>query len=195
MTEWLIVGLGNPGREYELNRHNIGFMAVDNLGETYGQGNEKAGFKGIVRTASIAGTSALLLKPQTYMNLSGESVGACARFYKIPLENVIVLHDELDLQAGTVKIKQGGGHAGHNGLKSIDQHLGNAYWRVRLGIGHPGDKNRVTGHVLGNFSDDEYAWLNPMMHTLTEHFPLLFKDQSAKFAAQFKPATDTAKDQ
>lgn len=194
MTEWLIVGLGNPGREYELNRHNIGFMAVDNLGEVFGQGNEKSSFQGLIRSAIIQGTSAMLLKPQTYMNLSGESVGACARFYKIPVERVIVMHDELDIAAGTVKVKQGGGHAGHNGLKSIDQHFGNNYWRVRLGIGHPGEKHRVTGHVLGNFTDEELTWVDPMMRTLTENFALLFKGQSAKFTAQFTPAKATEKD-
>lgn len=185
MTEWLITGLGNPGREYELNRHNIGFLAVDQLADKYGQGNEKSAFKGLVQSGSINGISVLFLKPQTFMNLSGESVGAAMRFYKIPIENVIVLHDELAIDSGVVRIKQGGGHAGHNGLKSIDQHAGNNYWRIRMGIGHPGEKHRVTGHVLGNFSNNEYDWLEPMLKTLTDNFPLMLKGQSATLASKF----------
>jgi len=188
MTEWLIVGLGNPGREYELNRHNIGFLAIDQLADKFGSGNDKTAFQSIVRSASIDGTSVLLAKPQTYMNVSGEAVGAAARFYKIPVENVIVIHDELAIDAGAVKIKQGGGHAGHNGLKSIDQHLGNNYWRIRLGIGHPGEKHRVTGHVLGNFHEEEFKWLEPMLKTLTDNFSLMLKGQSAKLASKFTPA-------
>lgn len=188
MSEWLIVGLGNPGREYELNRHNVGFIALDHLADRFGQGNDKSAFKSTVRSGSINGTSVLFQKPDTFMNLSGEAVGAAARFYKIPPENVIVLHDEMAIAGGTVRIKQGGGHAGHNGLKSIDQHLGNAYWRIRLGIGHPGEKHRVTGHVLGNFTDDEITWLEPMLKTLIEDFPLMLNGQSAKLAAKFTPA-------
>lgn len=185
MTEWLIVGLGNPGREYEMNRHNIGFLAIDQLADKFGQGSEKSSFKGIVQSGNINGTSVLFLKPQTFMNVSGESVGAAARFYKIPIENIIVLHDELDINAGTVKTKQGGGHAGHNGLRSIDHLVGNNYWRIRLGIGHPGEKHRVTGHVLGNFSDDEMVWLEPMLKTLTDNFSLMLNGQSAQLAGKF----------
>lgn len=192
MTEWLIAGLGNPGREYELNRHNIGFLAVDQLADKYGQGAEKSAFKGLVQSGSINGKAVLFLKPQTFMNLSGESVGAAMRFYKIPIENVIVLHDELDITAGTVKIKQGGGHAGHNGLKSIDQHAGNNYWRMRLGIGHPGEKHRVTGHVLGNFTHDEMDWLEPMLLDLVDNFPLMLNGQSAQLAKNFAAKSFTS---
>jgi PTH1 family peptidyl-tRNA hydrolase len=195
MTEWLIVGLGNPGREYELNRHNIGFLAVDQLVEKYGSGNDKNAFQSVVRSGSIDGTSVLFLKPQTYMNLSGEAVGAAARFYKIPIENIIVLHDELDLAASTIRIRQGGGSAGHNGLKSIDQHAGNNFWRIRMGIGHPGDKDRVTGHVLGNFHDDEFKWLEPLLKTLTDNFPLMLSGQSAKLASKFTPAPAPKKEE
>lgn len=187
MTEWLIAGLGNPGREYELNRHNIGFLAVDQLVERYGQGNSKSAFKSAVYNGSINGTSVLFQKPETFMNLSGEAVGAAARFYKIPPEKTIVLHDDMALEGGTVRIKQGGGHAGHNGLKSIDQHLGNNYWRVRLGIGHPGEKHRVTGHVLGNFSDDEMLWLEKLLLQLAEDFPLMLAGQAARLAAKLAP--------
>ena len=183
MTTWLIAGLGNPGREYELNRHNIGFLAVDQLVEKYGIGNDKNAFQSIVHNGTIDGTSVLFLKPQTYMNLSGEAVGAAARFYKIPPENTIILHDELDLAAGTVRIRQGGGSAGHNGLKSIGQHFGNATWRLRMGIGHPGDKDRVTGHVLGNFQEDEFRWLEPLLEKLAANFPLMLSGQSAKLQA------------
>lgn len=187
MTEWLIVGLGNPGREYELNRHNIGFLAVDQLVEKYGVGSDKKAFQSIVHSGSINGTQVLFVKPQTYMNVSGEAVGAAARFYKVPIENIIVLHDELDLAANTIRIRQGGGSAGHNGLKSIDQHAGNNFWRIRMGIGHPGDKDRVTGHVLGNFKDEEFEWLEPLLKTLTDNFGLMLNGQSAKLASLLAP--------
>lgn len=187
MTEWLVVGLGNPGREYEQNRHNIGFMAVDALADQFGTGNDKNAFQSVMRTATIHGKQVLLQKPQTYMNLSGEAVGAAARFYKIPIDKIIVLHDELDIEAATIRIKQGGGAGGHNGIKSIDQHVGNNTWRIRLGIGHPGDKDRVTGHVLGNFTNDELDWVEPMLKALSNNFTLMFAGQSAKLAALFKP--------
>lgn len=186
MSNWLIVGLGNPGRQYVDNRHNIGFMAVDALADQYGTGGDKNVFQSIVRTALIDGQNVLLQKPQTYMNVSGEAVGACARFYKIPLENIIVIHDELDIEAGTVRIKQGGGAGGHNGLKSIDQLVGNNYWRIRLGIGHPGDKNLVTSHVLNDFTRAEREWVDPMLKKLTDEFPLMLKGQASKLQSLFK---------
>lgn len=180
MTSWLIVGLGNPGREYEGNRHNVGFMAVDALADAYGSGAWKTSFQSELRSASIDGLSVLLQKPQTYMNLSGESVGAAMRYYKIPLENIIVLHDELDIPAISVRIKQGGGNGGHNGLRSIDQHCGQNYWRIRIGIGHPGDKDRVTGHVLNDFTREENENLQPVLKALAKHFGLMFDEQSSK---------------
>jgi PTH1 family peptidyl-tRNA hydrolase len=185
MTEWLIVGLGNPGHEYEQNRHNIGFMALDAIADEFGTGGEKNAFQSVMRSATIHGKQVLLQKPQTFMNLSGEAVGAAARFFKIPIENVIALHDELDIASGVVRIKQGGGSGGHNGIKSIDQHLGNNYWRVRLGIGHPGDKERVTGHVLGNFTNEELDWVEPLLKKLANNFTLMFSGQAAKLASQF----------
>lgn len=186
MSNWLIVGLGNPGREYADNRHNIGFMAADALVDQYGTGGDKNLFKSIVRTALIDGENVLIQKPQTYMNVSGEAVGACARFYKIPLENIIVIHDELDLEPNVVRIKQGGGAGGHNGLKSIDHLVGNNYWRVRLGIGHPGDKNLVSSYVLNDFLQDDWLWVDPLMKKLADNFPLLLKGQSSKVQSLFK---------
>jgi PTH1 family peptidyl-tRNA hydrolase len=185
MTNWLIVGLGNPGREYAFTRHNIGFMAVDALSKEYGTGGDKVLFKSIARTALIDDQNVLLQKPQTFMNISGEAVGACARFYKTALENVIVLHDEIDIPFGTVKVKKGGGAAGHNGLKSIDQLLGKDYWRVRLGIGHPGDKDMVSDHVLSEFSKAEEKALEPLFKTLVENFPLMLQGKDKEFAAHF----------
>jgi PTH1 family peptidyl-tRNA hydrolase len=185
MTNWLIVGLGNPGREYTFTRHNIGFLAVDQLAEEFGTGGDKSLFKSVVRTALIDGQNVLLQKPQTFMNLSGEAVGACARFYKIDLANIIVLHDELDIPFGTVKVKKGGGAAGHNGLKSIDQHLGQDYWRVRLGIGHPGDKDRVSDHVLSDFSKAEEKALESFFKTLTDNFALMLDGKDKEFSKLF----------
>lgn len=194
MTNWLIVGLGNPGREYVDNRHNVGFMTIDNMVEKYGTGGDKNVFQSVVRTALIDGQNVLMQKPQTFMNISGEAVGMCARFYKIALENVIVIHDDLDLESGTIRIKQGGGAGGHNGLKSIDHLVGNNYWRIRIGIGHPGDKNFVSSYVLNDFSKDEFEWVDPMLKKLTENFPLMLKGQSAKLQALFNDKTSEKKE-
>ncbi|GAB5387713.1 MAG: aminoacyl-tRNA hydrolase [Alphaproteobacteria bacterium] len=152
----LLVGLGNPGDKYRLHRHNIGFMAVDAIAGRHDfpsfRANKK--FHGEVCEGEIDGERVILLKPTTFMNSSGEAIRAVAQFYKIKPEDVVVFHDELDLQPGKLRVKQGGGHAGHNGLRSTDAHVGKGYWRVRMGIGHPG-KDRVSQHVLGNFSKAE----------------------------------------
>ena len=140
---FLLVGLGNPGRSYAHNRHNIGFMAIEAIGRRHGFSPVRSRFSGLVSEGVIKGERTLLLQPQTYMNESGRSVGEAARFHKIALENIIVLHDELDLAPAKCRIKTGGGVAGHNGLRSISAHIGNDYKRVRLGIGHPGDKSLV----------------------------------------------------
>lgn len=190
MTTWLIAGLGNPGREYARHRHNIGFMAVDALAEKYGSGSWKNVFQSQIHSATINGVNVLLQKPQTYMNLSGEAVGAAMRFYKIALENIIVLHDELDIPFLNVRIKQGGGNGGHNGLKSIDQHCGANYWRMRLGIGHPGDKNMVTGHVLNNFNATEEPMVEELLTSLTADFGLMLDGQSAKLASKLAPKVE-----
>ncbi|MFD2261367.1 aminoacyl-tRNA hydrolase [Lacibacterium aquatile] len=166
---WLFVGLGNPGREYAKNRHNIGFMAADEIVRRHRFSGWKADRKlmGEVADGEIAGEKIVVLKPMTYMNLSGDSVGAVARFYKIPIGNICVFHDELDLPPGKVRVKKGGGHGGHNGLKSIDAHCGKDYWRVRLGIGHPGDKNLVSPYVLGDFFKSE-TWVDPLVDAVAE---------------------------
>lgn len=184
----LIIGLGNPGAEYENQRHNVGFMAVDAIAAACKAGPFKSKFDGEWAQASIAdGQKIYLLKPMTYMNESGQSVGQMARFFKIPLDNIIVIHDELDLDAGQIKIKTGGGHAGHNGLRSIDAHLGSAnYKRLRIGIGHPGDKSRVTGHVLGDFSKQDQIWLPNMLAGLAENVNWLIKNDDSKFIEKVK---------
>ena len=178
---WLIAGLGNPGAEYALNRHNIGFMTVDAIAHGYDFPDWKKKFNGLVSQGEINGEKTLLLKPTTFMNVSGQSVGAAAQFYKIPSENVIVIYDELDLIPGKIRVKQNGGSGGHNGIKSIDTAIDKNYWRVRLGIGHPGDKTRVTGHVLGNFSKAEQDWLPDFLGSITDHIGEMFNDDAATF--------------
>jgi len=159
----LFVGLGNPGADYAFNRHNIGFMAVDTIVHRHSFSPWRAKFHGEVAEGTIAGEKVVALKPLTYMNDSGRSVAACAQFYKIEPKDIVVFHDELDLDPGRLKVKLGGGHAGHNGLRSIQAHLGPDFRRVRLGIGHPGVKERVTGHVLGNFAKVDRDWLEALL--------------------------------
>jgi peptidyl-tRNA hydrolase, PTH1 family len=168
-SPFLIVGLGNPGSEYNLTRHNIGFLAVDALAAENQASAWKKKFKGLV--ASSSDPELLYLKPQTYMNLSGEAVAEALRFYKLAPAQIVVFHDDLDLAPGQVKIKQGGGSGGHNGIKSIDEHIGKDYWRVRLGIGHPGIKGEaVTNYVLDRFAKSDRAWLDPLLDALTAEF-------------------------
>ena len=159
----LWVGLGNPGPQYAMHRHNVGFMAIDTIAEVHGFGAVQKKFSGWLQEGRIGGARTLLLKPATFMNESGRAVGEALRFYKLGVEALTVFHDELDLAPFKVKVKQGGGAAGHNGLRSIDQHLGAEFRRVRLGIGHPGHKDRVTGHVLGNYAKSELDSLADML--------------------------------
>ena len=159
----LLVGLGNPGQDYAHNRHNIGFMAVDAIVRRHGFSPWRAKFQGEVCEGSIAGEKVIALKPLTYMNESGRSVAAAAQFYKIDSADIIVLHDELDLPPARLKVKTGGGHAGHNGLRSIQAHMGADFHRVRLGIGHPGAKELVHNWVLGNFAKADGAWLGDLL--------------------------------
>lgn len=174
--DFLIVGLGNPGREHVQQRHNVGFMAVDRMAERWRADNWKSKFSGDICAATIQKHSVFLLKPQTYMNLSGDSVAQAARFYKIPIDKIIVLHDELDIPFASVRVKQGGGHGGHNGLRSIDACMGNAnYWRIRIGIGHPGEKYLVTPYVLGNFHDDERDTMDKILDGLADHIGLMLQ--------------------
>lgn len=177
----LLVGLGNPGPEHERNRHNIGFMAADVIRRRHGFGPWRARFHGQIAEATVAGMKVLALKPTTYMNRSGVAVSEAARFYKIAPADVIVLHDEMDLVAGKVRVKRGGGSAGHNGLRSLDAHIGPDYRRVRLGIGHPGDKERVLGWVLEDFRKSDAAWLEPLLEAVAEALPHLLKGDDPGF--------------
>ncbi|MCC9620523.1 aminoacyl-tRNA hydrolase [Thalassospira sp. MA62] len=182
---FLVVGLGNPGSGYAANRHNIGFMAADELVRRHSFGPWRKKFQGQVAEGELNGQKVLVLKPETFMNLSGQSVGEVLRFYKIPVEDVIVLHDELDLPPGKLRVKRGGGHGGHNGLRSIDSHCGKEYRRVRLGIGHPGDKSRVHGHVLGDFSKSEQdGWLMTLLDAVAAEFPRLIKGDDGGFMSK-----------
>jgi PTH1 family peptidyl-tRNA hydrolase len=177
----LIVGLGNPGPEHVLDRHNIGFMAADTIAARYELPAWKRKFKGLI-TASSAAPGFLLLKPETFMNLSGEAVGDALRFHKLAPADVIVFHDDLDLQPGQIKIKQGGGAAGHNGIKSIDAHIGPDYWRVRLGIGHPGVRGEaVKNYVLEKFSKADEKWLAPLIGALASELDLLLGGKTAEY--------------
>ena len=175
---YVLVGLGNPGGKYVLNRHNIGFMAVDAIASTYQFPPFKMKFSAMVSEGTIGDHKVLLCKPLTYMNLSGQSVGDIIRFYKVSPGYVYVIHDDLDLEPGQIKVKLGGGNGGHNGLKSLDQHIGKDYWRVRLGIGHPGRpasrEDMVTNHVLGNFSKSDEDWLTGLLSAISDEADSLF---------------------
>jgi peptidyl-tRNA hydrolase, PTH1 family len=177
----LIAGLGNPGSQYARHRHNVGFMAADVIHESYEFGPWRAKYQGQFAEGTLGRRKTYLLKPMTYMNDSGVSVGAAARFLKLPPEAVVVIHDEIDLAAGKLKVKTGGGDAGHNGLRSITSALGPDYRRVRLGVGHPGGKERVHGHVLQNFAKADEDWLVPLLTATAEAAPLLAKDDDAGF--------------
>lgn len=177
----LWVGLGNPGPEHARQRHNIGFMVLDAIARQPGFTPWKKQFKGETSSGTLAGQRLLLLKPMTYMNLSGDAVQAAAAFHKIAPPDILAFHDELDLAPGKLRVKQGGGTAGHNGLRDMQRALGTpGFGRVRLGIGHPGDKARVTGHVLGNFAADE-TWLGPLIDAVTRAAPLLAEGREADF--------------
>ena len=169
----LLVGLGNPGTAYSRNRHNIGFMAADEIVRRHGFSGWKAKFQGVFAEGTIDGEKVLALKPGTFMNLSGQSVGAALAFYKITPEEVFVFHDELDVAPGKIRIKKAGGSGGHNGIKSLDAHIGADYWRVRLGIGHPGHKDLVSPYVLGDFAKADQPWLEAQIDGVARHLPLL----------------------
>lgn len=177
----LWVGLGNPGAKYAANRHNIGWMALDRIADDHGFGPWRSKFQASVSEGSLGGEKIILLKPETFMNLSGQSVGEAARFYKLTPAEITVFHDELDLAPGKARVKTGGGHAGHNGLRSIHAHIGEAYHRVRLGIGHPGHKDRVAGYVLSDFAKAEQDWLDDLMRGISDGAADLAKGDSARF--------------
>jgi len=163
----LLVGLGNPGAKYERNRHNIGYMAVDEIVHRHSFGPWRARFQGLVSEGKLGAEKVLALKPATFMNLSGQSVGEAQRFYKLGLDDIVVIHDELDLAPGKMKVKTGGGSAGNNGIKSLSQHLGPDYRRVRVGIGHPGDKNQVANYVLRDFSKSDQVWVDDLIDAIS----------------------------
>jgi len=175
----LFVGLGNPGSRYADTRHNIGWMAVDAIARAHGFGPERAKFQGRLAEGALGAEKVLILKPETFMNLSGQSVGEALRFLKLTPADVTVFHDELDLEPGRLRCKQGGGHAGHNGLRSLHQHIGPDYARVRLGIGHPGDRNRVADYVLHPFHKLDRAWLDPLLDGIAEAAPKLAAGDAA----------------
>ena len=195
----LIVGLGNPGGQYALNRHNIGFMAADAISRRHGFSPWRQRFQALVSEGVLQGRKVLLMKPQTFMNESGRAVAEATRFHKIPNVDVIVLHDELDLPPGKIRMKQGGGHGGHNGLRSITAHLGDDYRRLRLGIGHPGAKELVHGYVLHDFARPDGAWVNPLLDAIADNVGLLADGKDNTFANRLhrasepdKPAATTA---
>ncbi|SIO55595.1 peptidyl-tRNA hydrolase [Rhodovulum sp. ES.010] len=177
----LFVGLGNPGPKYTGNRHNIGFMAVDRIAADHGFAPWRAKFQGQVADGRLGTEKVILLKPETYMNRSGDSVQAAVQFYKLATGDVTVFHDELDLAPGKCRVKQGGGHAGHNGLRSIQTHLGPDFQRVRLGIGHPGHKDRVSPYVLSDFAKADSDWLDDLMRGISDGAPELARGDSARF--------------
>jgi PTH1 family peptidyl-tRNA hydrolase len=177
----LLVGLGNPGSRYAGNRHNIGFMAVDAVAQRYRFPPFRSKFQGTITEGSVGDAKVMLLKPETYMNLSGDSVGAAARFYKIPPNEIAVVHDDIDLADGKLRVKLGGGHGGHNGLRSIDAAIGTDYWRVRLGVGHPGQRELVESYVLQNFFAEEKTWLDPLIDAVAEAIPMLVNHNAQRF--------------
>ena len=199
----LFVGLGNPGSDYAKNRHNIGFMAVDEIVHRHSFAPFRSKFQGQLCEGKIAGQKILILKPTTYMNESGKAVQAVMAFYKLRIQDIIVFHDEMDLVAGKIRMKTGGGHAGHNGVRSIQSHIGSGFQRVRLGVGHPGDKEKVVGHVLKDFSKADQQWLDKMIEAIGENADLLIKGEDSGFMSKVslalnpprpKPPRDSQKD-
>jgi len=185
----IIAGLGNPGPKYENNRHNVGFMAADAIHRRHSFSPWSKKFSGLVADGRIGGEKILLIKPQTFMNLSGQAVGEAMRFHKLSPQDIVVLYDELDLAPGKVRVKTGGGTGGHNGIKSLDAHCGKDYRRVRIGIGHPGAKPLVTSHVLGDFAKVDAEWLDLLLETIADEIDLLVQSDDAGFMSKVAQAT------
>lgn len=181
----LMAGLGNPGDKYAANRHNVGFMALDRIASDHGFSPWKPRFQGLVAEGRLGGQRVTLLKPQTFMNLSGQSVGEAMRYLKLTPSEVVVLHDELDLAPGVCRMKTGGGHAGHNGLRSIHQHIGETYRRLRIGIGHPGHKDRVSPYVLSDFARSEAEMLDDILRGISDGAAALAQGDGSAFGTAF----------
>jgi peptidyl-tRNA hydrolase, PTH1 family len=181
----LFVGLGNPGPKYVLNRHNIGFMVADEIASSYGFSAFRARFQGLLAEGSIGGERTMLLKPTTFMNDSGRSVGQALRFHKLEPEKVVVFYDDIDLKPGKMRVKLGGGHGGHNGLRSLDAHIGKEYWRIRIGVGHPGEKDRVKNYVLDDFSKPErQGWVAKLLEAVADEADMLTKGGQNSFMSK-----------
>jgi PTH1 family peptidyl-tRNA hydrolase len=185
----IIAGLGNPGSKYAGNRHNIGFMAVDTIHRRHSFSPWSKKFKAEISEDELDGEKVLLIKPQTYMNLSGESVGEAMRFYKLQPSDLVAIYDELDLAPGKARLKTGGGHGGHNGIKSLDAHCGREYRRLRLGIGHPGVKEMVQHHVLGDFAKVDQSWLEPLLDALADNAGMLVRNEDSQLMNKLALAT------
>jgi PTH1 family peptidyl-tRNA hydrolase len=184
----VLVGLGNPGAEYAAQRHNVGFMAVDAIQNRHGFAPWRRRFNAAVAEGTLAGDKVLLLKPQTFMNESGRAVGEAARFYKIEPKDIVVIHDEVDLAPGKVRMKAGGGSAGHNGLRSVTAAIGDDYRRLRIGVGHPGVKEMVPHHVLHDFAKGDRVWLEPLLGAIADNAALLAEGKDATFANRLHEA-------
>ena len=180
----IIAGLGNPGAKYEKNRHNIGFMAADEIARRWRFGPEKAKFQSKVQDGEIEGEKILLMKPQTYMNESGRAIGEAARFYKVPVDKIIVFHDEIDLAPGRFRMKKGGGAAGQNGIRSAIAHLGADFRRARMGVGHPGDPKLVHAHVLGDFAKADQPWLDAMLQACADALPFAINGDDERYQGE-----------
>jgi PTH1 family peptidyl-tRNA hydrolase len=178
----LFVGLGNPGAKYAQNRHNVGFMALDRIADDHGFGPWRSKFNAELSDGRLGSEKVVLVKPQTFMNRSGQAVGEAMRFYKLEPTDIIVFHDEIDLAPGKCRVKNGGGHAGHNGLRSIHEHIGPHYTRVRIGVGHPGHKDRVPGYVLHDFAAAEQGWLDDLLRGMSDGAPELANGNDARFS-------------
>ena len=188
----LFVGLGNPGAKYARNRHNVGFMAVDAIHRRHGFAPWRRRFQAEIAEGTIGGMKCLLVKPQTFMNKSGQAVGETANFFKLSPAEIVVIHDEVDLPPGKIRMKSGGGVAGHNGLKSIGAAIGDGFRRLRIGVGHPGASDRLAGYVLHDFAKADAAWLEPLLDAIAEHAPLLVEGKDSTFGNRLHEALQPA---
>lgn len=184
----LLVGLGNPGSGHANNRHNLGFMTVDRIVEQYRLGAWRTKFQGSLSDGRIGGDKVSVLKPMTFMNESGRAVREAITFFKLNPEDVFVFFDEIELAPGKIRVKQGGGHAGHNGIRSLAAHIGEDFWRVRMGVGHPGDKNRVSGYVLQDFAKSDQQWVEAFVDATADSTPLLVDGETNRFMTDVSQA-------